>query len=136
MSRIQINLPEQFNFEAEIPVRITDINYGGHLGNDSILSLIHEARMQYLKSLGYTEMDFEGVSLIMSDVAIQFKSEVFYGEAVRVQVKATEFSRGGFTIYYKLTNAKSIVAIAKTGMVCYDYSKKKVVSVPEKAKKI
>lgn len=132
MSRIQIQLPDKFNFSTEIPIRITDINYGGHVGNDSILSILHEARMQYLKHHGYTEMQFEGVSMIMSDVLIQFKSEAFYGDVLKAEVKATEFTRAGFSIYYKLTRDGAIVAIAKTGMVCYDYSKKKIVSVPEK----
>jgi acyl-CoA thioester hydrolase len=136
MSRIQIELPENFSFSTEIFIRITDINYGGHVGNDSILSILHEARMQYLRHHGYTEMQFEGVSMIMSDVSIQFKSEAFYGDVLKAEVQATEFTRAGFSIYYKLTKDGSVVAIAKTGMVCYDYSKKKIVSVPEKARSI
>ena len=48
MERIKLNLPEQFLFSTNIAVRITDINYGGHVGNDSFLSLIHEARQQFL----------------------------------------------------------------------------------------
>jgi acyl-CoA thioester hydrolase len=136
MSRIQILLPENFNFSTEIPIRITDVNYGGHVGNDSILSILHEARMQYLRHHGYTEMEFEGVSMIMSEVIIQFKSEAFYGDVLKAEVKASEFSRAGFSIFYKLLKGDSIVAIAKTGMVCYDYSRKKVVSVPEKVKEM
>ena len=134
MSRIQIQLPENFSFSTEIPIRITDINYGGHVGNDSILSILHEARMQYLRHHGYTEMQFEGVSMIMSDVSIQFKSEAFYGDVLKAEVQATEFTRAGFSIYYKLTKDGTIVAIAKTGMVCYDYSRKKIVALPEEAK--
>jgi acyl-CoA thioester hydrolase len=136
MSRIQILLPENFNFSTEIPIRITDVNYGGHVGNDSILSILHEARMQYLRHHGYTEMEFEGVSMIMSEVIIQFKSEAFYGDVLKAEVKASEFSRAGFSIFYKLLKGDSIVAIAKTGMMCYDYSRKKVVSVPEKVKEM
>ena len=134
MSRIQIQLPENFSFSTEIPIRITDINYGGHVGNDSVLSILHEARMQYLRHHGYTEMQFEGVSMIMSDVSIQFKSEAFYGDVLKAEVQAAEFTRAGFSIYYKLTKGENIVAIAKTGMVCYDYNKKKIVRVPDDLK--
>ena len=77
MSRIRIELPSNFQFSTNISIRITDLNYGGHVGNDTILSLLHEARVQFLKSFGYTEMKFEGVSLIMSDVGIEFKKELF-----------------------------------------------------------
>ena len=136
MSRVKVQLPEKFSFSTLIPVRITDLNYGGHVGNDTILSLIHEARMQFLQHHGYTEMEFEGVGMIMSDAAIEFKAEGFYGDTIRAYVTAMEFSRAGFSLYYKLVkNAEETpVAFAKTGMICYDYQKKKVVSVPDKAK--
>ena len=63
MAKNKILVPGHFNFSCQIPVRITDINYGGHVGNDTVLSIIHEARMQFFKSMGYTEMDFGGDGL-------------------------------------------------------------------------
>jgi acyl-CoA thioester hydrolase len=138
MARVKINLPDNFPFTTTIPVRITDINYGGHAGNDTILSLIHETRMQYLQSNGYKEMDIEGVGMIMADVAIEFKNELFYGDVVIASVAAGEFSKVSFDLYYKLekevSRKKILIATAKTGMVCYDYDRKKIVTVPEKAK--
>jgi hypothetical protein len=44
-----------------------DINYGGHLGNDAVLSLVHEARVRFLKQQGYTENNIEGAGIIMAD---------------------------------------------------------------------
>jgi acyl-CoA thioester hydrolase len=134
MARIKIELPEQFNFSTRIPIRITDLNYGGHVGNDTVLSLIHETRVQYLKSFGYEELNIEGVSLIMSDAGIEFKTELFYGDTVTAFVSATNFSRVGFDLYYKLMREESIVAAAKTGMICYNYDVRKVVSLPVKVK--
>jgi acyl-CoA thioester hydrolase len=130
MARIKIELPEQFNFSTKIPIRITDLNYGGHVGNDTVLSLIHEARVQFLKHYGYEELKLEGVSLIMSDVGIEFKAELFYGDIVTAFITAINFNRAGFDIYYKLMRNETIVAIAKTGMICYNYDTRKVVSVP------
>ncbi len=139
MPRIKLELPEQFSFHTIIPIRITDINYGGHAGNDSVLSVIHEARMQFLQQQGYDEKNFAGVGLIMSDVAIEFKKELFYGDAVHIAVTATAFERVSFDILYKLNttrNGKDItVAAAKTGMVCFDYTTKKITSVPEEARR-
>jgi len=142
MARIRIDLPDNFFFTTSIPVRITDINYGGHLGNDAILSLIHEGRMQFLKQWDYSELDFGGVGLIMSDAGIEFRSELFYGETVIISVACGGFSRVSFEIYYKLEKAppgitdenRIIVAAAKTGMVCYDYSNKRITAVPEEAR--
>lgn len=134
MARIKIDLPFHFKFSTSIPIRITDLNYGGHVGNDTVLSLIHESRMQFLNYHGYDELNLNGVGLIMSDAAIEFKSELFYGDRIEALVGAGEFTGVAFNIYYKLqkeTNSQIVlVAIAKTGMVCYDYQKKKVVAVP------
>lgn len=131
-------MPGSFHFSCSIPVRITDINYGGHVGNDAILSIIHEARMQYLHHLGYTEMNLAGTGMIMADVAIEFKSELFYGDTVTASVVAGNISRIGFDLFYKLEKPKNglyhTVALAKTGMICFDYEKKKIVGIPEDAK--
>ena len=141
MARIKIDLPKHFSFSCSIPVRITDVNYGGHVGNDTVLSIIHEARMQFLKNFGYTEMEFEGTGTIMADVHVEYKNELFYGDMITVSVAAAGFSKVSFDLYYKLETLrqsqgekKILLAVATTGMVCYDYAKKKIVSIPEKAK--
>jgi acyl-CoA thioesterase FadM len=86
MARIKITLPDTFGFSCLIPIRIGDINYGNHVGNDAVLSIIHEARMQFFKSIGTTELDFLGTSLIMADVGIEFKKEMHYGQIVKAYV--------------------------------------------------
>ncbi|HWJ91248.1 MAG TPA: thioesterase family protein [Flavisolibacter sp.] len=136
MSRIKIHLPEEFHFSTEISIRITDLNYGGHVGNDTVFSLLHESRMRFLQHQGLSELEFEDASLIMADAGVEFKSEIFYGDVVKAFVAAGDFSKIGFSVYYKLIKipGDSIVTIAKTGMICYDYNKKKIVAVPDKAR--
>ena len=140
MARIKIDIPEKKIGTFMIPVRIADINYGNHVGNDAFVSMIHEARMQWLKQYDYTELKIEGIGLIMSDLAIEFKSESFYGDVVEVKLGAGEISRVGFELYYRLFAKRNeeniLLANAKTGMVCYDYDAKKVAAIPEKLKTI
>ncbi len=132
MARIKISLPEQFNFSTKIPVRIQDVNYGGHVGNDAILSIMHEARMKYLKHFGYSEMDFGGTSMIMADSAIEYKGESFYGDELQVYVQANDFHKVGFDLVYMIINQnEQPVANAKTGMLCFDYKARKLVRMPE-----
>ena len=137
MVRTRLQLPSLFAFSTVLPVRITDVNYGGHVGNDTILTLLHEARVQYLQSLGYSEMNFAGAGLIMSDAVIEFKNELFYGNPLTAFVTAEEFTRVSFDIFYRLSVEKDgkemLIATAKTGMVCFDYQARKVVAVPEAA---
>ena len=136
MPRLQLTLPEQFAFRTSLPVRITDINYGGHVGNDSILSMIHELRMRYLRHLGYNnELDVAGSALIMSDVAIVYKSESFYGDVLTAEVTPSDLHKYGFDLCYRLSNQATgkvkVVAEAKTGMLTFDYSARKIMVLPE-----
>lgn len=139
MTRIKIDLPEKFSFSTIIPVRITDLNFAGHVGNDSILSILHEARVQFFAHYGYSELNLAGVGTIMSDVGIEFKNELFYGDVLKASVTAGEFSRVSFELFYKLekitAEGKGMpVAFAKTGVVAYDYTQKKLVAVPEEVR--
>ena len=138
MARIKIDLPGKFSFSTNIPIRITDINFGGHVGNDTILSIIHESRAKFFTHCGYTELNFGGVGTIMSDVAIEYKDQIYYGDEVYASVAVGEISKVAFDLFYKLekksSNGKeSTVAFAKTWIVCYDYDKKKVAAIPEEA---
>lgn len=135
MNRIKIDLPETFLFATTLRIRVTDLNYGGHVGNDSFLSLIQEARQQFLLSHGYRELSIAGVGLIMADVAIEFKKELNYGDEVKISVAASGFDKLGFDLLYKmeviLDQQLVLAGKAKTGMMCYDYTLKKKTAVPE-----
>lgn len=132
MARIKLDLPDSFQFSTEISIRISDINYGGHLGNDAVLSLAHEARVRFLQHLGFTEKDIGGTGIIMSDAVVLYKAEGFYGETLTIEVAVNEFSSRGCDFLYKLSNKENGKEIArvKTGIVFYDYENKRIVSVP------
>lgn len=134
MSRIKIKEPAAYSFTVAVPVRITDINYGNHVGNDAVFSIIHEARMQFLAQFGFTELACAGVGLIMADAGVEFKKELFYGDEIEVLVAAENFTSIGFDLYYRIekkADEKRITAaLLKTGMICYDYQQKKITQVP------
>lgn len=129
-----MEFPEKADFSTEIPLRISDINYGGHLGHDSILSLTHEARVRFFGSLGFTELDVDGPGIILSDVAIVYKSEGFYGDTVVIEIAVCDFTKYGCDLVYRLVNRGSgnVIALAKTGIVFMSYAERAVVAVPEK----
>jgi len=136
MERVKLTLPATFTFSTILTIRVSDINYAGHVGNDAFLALVHEARQQFLLHHGYTESNLEGVGLIMTDVAIEFKKELNYGDNVKISVATTGFDKYGFDFFYKLEIIKPgetvVAGKAKTGMLCYDYTNKKLVQVPDK----
>ena len=133
MARVKIEIPEKVLFRTRLRIRISDINYGGHVGNDSILSLLHEARLQWLKANGMSELDFLGAGLIMSDAAIVFRSEIFHGEEVEITLAIDGITRTGFELFYRITHVKdgTEAVVAKTGMVFFDYANKKIALIGE-----
>lgn len=133
MARIKLDLPECFPFSTELRVRITDVNYGGHMGNDALLGLLHEARVQFLAHYGFSELDICGAGIIMADSVIVYKSEAFPGERLELAVTVTDFNRYGCDFVYRVTEKASgrEVARAKTGIVFFDYQQRAIQKVPQ-----
>ena len=132
MARVKIALPAAFLFATTVPVRITDLNYGAHLGNDALLSILHEARVQFLASLGAKEVDpATQLGFIMADVAIEYKAEAFYGDVLHIEVGVNDISKYGFDIVYQVKNQiGKEIARAKTGMLTFDYNTRKLRALP------
>lgn len=133
MGRIKIELAERLIFSTELQIRVTDLNYGNHLGNHALLGLLHEARVLFYGSLGFPdERNVFGTGLIMADTAIQYKAEGFLGDRLKIEIGILDITRLGYDLCYRVTNQNGVeVALAKTGMVCFNYEVRKVAPVPE-----
>ena len=133
MARVEIALPERFAFATELAIRVSDLNYGGHLGNDRVLTLAHEVRVLWLRSHGLSELDVGGgVGLILADAAVIYRAEGRLGQVLRAELGACEVRTRSFELVYRLADAGTgqEVALAKTGVLCFDYGARKVVSLP------
>jgi acyl-CoA thioesterase FadM len=132
VARIELNLPDNFSFSTDVRVRISDINYGNHLGNDALLSLVHEARLQFLQSRGFSELDIDGCGLILTDAVIVYKSQGFHGDLLTILAAVDDFNKYGCDFFFKVIqkNSGKEVARAKTGIVFFDYNRQKMAPVP------
>jgi acyl-CoA thioester hydrolase len=131
MPRRKLDLPLRTVFKTEIPVRITDVNYGGHLGNDSLLSILHEARVQFLNEFGFTESNVGGAGIIMSDAVLVYKAEVFYGDMLTIEIGVDDIHAVGADITYHVLVRGKESARAKTGIVFFEYAHRKIVQTPQ-----
>ena len=132
MTRIRLSIPKNIHFTTQLSLRIYDLNYGAHMGNDSVLSIVHEARVRFLNYIDQKESDFYGFSLLMADSAVVYKKEAFYGEKLKIDITVTEYYKFGFELFYLISNvAASEIARVKTGLVCYDHSEKKMIRLPD-----
>jgi acyl-CoA thioester hydrolase len=135
MARVSIELPEKFNFTTEIIIRGSDLNYGNHVGHDRLLTIMQDARIALYRQFGFkNELNFEGsVGQVIADVCVVYKSESFLGDVLSCQIAALDFNKYGFDLLYLITNNASgkEVARAKIGIVCFDYDKRKIASIPK-----
>jgi acyl-CoA thioesterase FadM len=133
MARAKIELPGKYIFSTEIEIRISDINYGGHLGNDSLLAILQEARLKFLSHYGFSEKNVAGCGIIMADAVIIYKSQAYHGEVLKIELNLADFSKHACDIIY-LVCSKSDgreVARAKTRIAFFDYQQNKMVLIPQ-----
>ncbi|TAH48340.1 MAG: thioesterase [Betaproteobacteria bacterium] len=133
MARIKIEVPESLPFSAELPLYIGHMNHGNHLDNARLLSLVSEARVRWLKSMGYGELDVEGLGIIIADAALQYLSEAFHGETMVVEIGADDFNKYGCDVVWRMRDKASgrEVARGKNGIVFFDYGARKIAPAPE-----
>lgn len=132
MACIQINFPDKSIYSHDISVRITDLNFANHLAHDSIISLLHEVRAQFFLANNMSELDIGGASIIMADIAVSYKAEAHFGQVLTVEIALGDFYSKGCDMYYRMFSNETgtVVAIAKTGLVFFDYETRKTVAVP------
>jgi len=134
MARLQLKPLAQYPFSTELTVRTTDINYGGHLGNDRVLTLVHEARVAWLASHGWAEHDCAGTGLIMGDAGLVFKNEAFAGDLLEIEVGASGATGSGFRLHFRLNRVheagREVIALVENGMICFDYPPRRIMPLP------
>jgi acyl-CoA thioester hydrolase len=134
MARVEIDLPENYAFTTNIPIRLGDINRGNHLGHVALLSIIEEARAQFLTSRGYADLNnTKAVSYLIVDLAISYKKQAFYGQLLKIEIAAADFRNRSFDFLYRISdsNSNTEIARAKTGHALFDFQTQKVVAVSQ-----
>ena len=133
MARIKIKVQGKLVFEYQDQLRVTDMNYGNHLGNDKVLGLFHDARLKWMKSINQNELSFYGQGLIQHDAVINYKSEAFCQDDIIVKLFVDDIDSRSFDIYYQMIhlNKGNDIAIGKTGMTFFNYKDKKITNTPQ-----
>ncbi len=133
MARLTLDFPEdQYYFSTPLTVRITDINSGQHLGNDSMISMISEARALFLHEYGIIETERDGTGIIVTDLATTYRAEAHARDTLLFEVGVMDFNKYGGDITFRITRPrdKKLVAMAKSGFVFFNYKTSQVVDMP------
>lgn len=133
MARLKLDFPEdQYYYSTQLTVRVTDVNAANHLGNDSMISMISEARARFLFEFGIEETQEDGTGIIVSDLATTYRTEAHARDQLLFEVGIMDFNKYGGDITFRITRPRdnALVAMAKSGFVFFNYKSKKVVPMP------
>ena len=133
MARLTLDFPEdQYCYSTHLTVRVTDINGANHLGNDSMISMISEARARFLFEFGIRETDGKGTGIIVTDLATTYRAEAHARDQLLFEVGVMDFNRYGGDIIFRITRPAdaTLIALAKSGFVFFDYALGKVTAMP------
>jgi len=133
MPRVRLNELQEYSFRYPVRLQLRDINHAGHMGNDTLVSLLGAAQAEMFHSLGLSEIDLgDGrTGIIVSDLVVNYKSEGFMFDELLIDTHATEFSRNSFRIFQRVTRGETLIALAEKGLTTFDYMSRKVVPIPE-----
>ena len=132
MPKIKLKEHEKYNYEYWTTIKVRDINYGRHLGNDALVGLLHEARLDLFHSFGCNELDLgDGkTGIILGDLAVQFKSQGYMFDKITIGIRIAEIKNASFRIFYRIKKEENILALAETGIITFDYEENMISEIP------
>ena len=134
MARLILDFPEdQYCYSTPLTVRVTDINGANHLGNDSMISMISEARARFLYEFGVRETERDGTGIIVTDLATTYRAEAHARDQLLFEVGVMDFNKYGGDITFRITRPadKKLIAMAKSGFVFFNYKSTQEVAMTD-----
>ena len=97
-------------FSVNYIVTISDINYGGHMGNERALLLFQQSRIELFKTLGVTEINVgDNVGTIQKDSHVYYKGDVYLGDELTVIIKNIDIKKTSLNFIYSVEKSEGEV---------------------------
>jgi len=137
MERVSLEFPNAAVIHRHpLTVRVTDMNYGRHLGHDALVSLLHEARMQAFASLDLPEWDMHGYPSVVVDLTVQYQQEARFPDALVIETAVPDPEGKALTVFHRVTKAETgdVVATARVNKLLIDLAAGRPVAIPDAVK--
>jgi len=132
MARNRLHQQKIYEFQTSLVVQPRDVNYGGHLGYDALITLIGAARALVFRSMDLSELDLgDGrTGILMTDLVGNYKAQAFMFDELLVETHVGDFTRTTFRAFHRVTKDKTLVALVEAGFASFDYALNRIVPVP------
>ena len=128
----KLEFPKKTIFKTEIEIHVGYLNYTGHVGADSFLTIIHEARVRFLQSINCTELNIFGSRILIKNAYLEYKGEIFQGDNIICHIAVSSTKKTTADFYYSLLKNGKEICLAKTAIVFFDTIKNKISTIPVK----
>lgn len=133
LARVIISYPGNPIFQDQAVIRVTDLGLAGHLSFDGLVSILNDVAARFFLSYGIKRGRSGPVGVLHTDLAVSYRSEVFYGDTLLIEAAIDDIKNKGFDLAFRVTsrsNGKEI-ALAKIGILFYSYAEQKAVPIPK-----
>ncbi|MGM0988369.1 MAG: acyl-CoA thioesterase [Pseudomonadota bacterium] len=133
MERVRLSFPTgDVMHRHPLTVRVTDMNYGRHLGHDALVSLLHEARVAAFATRDLREWDLGGYPCVAADLAVQYQAETRWPDALVVETAIPEPGRKAIGVYHRILRERdgATVATARLNLLLVDPRDGRPVAIP------
>ena len=123
---------DKVDFKINLSVRISDINYGGHLGHAELIKITHQARLKFLSAYALKESNLNRAGIIVKHLIVDYKGEAFFEDLLTISIKISEITKTSCTFFYKIDkDINKPVATVQELVLFMNYEKRRLVRVPQ-----
>jgi acyl-CoA thioester hydrolase len=120
-------------FHREYLVRVDDINYGGHMGNERALVVFQDARIAFLGSLGLSEKSIaEDTGIIIVEARVEYRRQAFMGDLLDTAVTARVAGSSALDFLFSVSRPSDGAEVfsGSTRILPFSYAQQKVRKLP------
>jgi acyl-CoA thioester hydrolase len=124
---------DDFRHRTTLGVRFRDIDAFGHVNNAVFFSYVEQARIRYLLDVLESETAFDSMPLILARIELDYRSPIFFGEAVSIETRIDRVGRTSFGMSHRMTagDDQRLVGEVQSVLVTYDYAAARPMPVPD-----
>ena len=123
------DLDGDFGHRLAVPVRFADTDAMGHVNNAVFLTYAEAARVAWWADVTGESIVREAdrtAGLILAEADVAFRAQVFFGDTVQVETRATRIGRTSVEVEHRLTASSvdgpsRLVATLRSVIVRFDY---------------
>lgn len=122
-----------FRHRTTLDVRLSDTDSFGHVNNAVFATYAEQARIRYLRDVLEPDGRFDSLPLILARIEIDFRSPIFFGDALTAESRVDRIGRTSFQMSHRMTAGPEGRLVAEIGsvLVTYDYERAQPMPVPD-----